>query len=41
MAEQAQARPVETPAVPARASHVAVLVDGDEHARELAQLENL
>jgi uncharacterized membrane-anchored protein len=41
MAEEAHARPSETVATPARASYVAVLIDGDDRARELAHLEAL
>jgi hypothetical protein len=41
MAEQAQARPFETVAMPARARQFAVLADGDDRARRLAQLKDL
>ncbi len=41
MAEEVHARPPETVVSPARASYVAVLVDGDDRARELLHLEGL
>jgi uncharacterized membrane-anchored protein len=41
MAEEVHARPPETLVAPARASYVAVLIDGDDRARELAHLEAL
>jgi uncharacterized membrane-anchored protein len=41
MAEEVHARPPETVASPARASYVAVLIDSDDRARELAHLEAL
>jgi uncharacterized membrane-anchored protein len=41
MAEEVHARPPESVLTPARASYVAVLIDGDDRARELAHLEAL
>ncbi|MBS1176517.1 MAG: hypothetical protein H6R06_929 [Proteobacteria bacterium] len=41
MAEEVHARPPETVVAPARASYVAVLIDSDDRARELAHLETL
>ena len=41
MAEEVHARPPETVAAPARASYVAVLIDADDRARELAHLDAL
>jgi uncharacterized membrane-anchored protein len=41
MAEEVHARPPETVLVPSRASYVAVLIDSDDRARELAHLDRL
>jgi uncharacterized membrane-anchored protein len=41
MAEEVHARPPETLVAPAHASYLAVLIDGDDRARELAHLEAL
>jgi len=41
MAEEVHARPPETLLAPARASYLAVLIDSDDRARELAHLEAL
>ncbi len=41
MAEEVHARPPETLAAPARASYIAVLIDGDDRPRELAHLQSL
>ena len=41
LAEEVHARPPETVVTPARASYLAVLIDGDDRSRELAHLELL
>ncbi len=41
MAEEVHARPPETVQSPARASYIAVLIDADDRARELAHLDSL